>query len=145
MKTFSSWLSKRFSEQTYGVQPPTPQRGYNQSGNNTNVDIQDRDIQRFSIEELANKFSADKTKLDLVLKKKIELSGGLDNLFRKNVYNIYKIASLQADGHISSYITPQKATELLKREDLDRHTKKYLTTIEQKDAVKNALNNRYRL
>ena len=68
-----------------------------------------------------------------------------DNLFRKNVYNIYKIASLQADGHISSYITPQKATELLKREDLDRHTKKYLTTIEQKDAVKNALNNRYRL
>lgn len=70
MKTFRNWLSKRFSEQTYGVQPPNPQRGYNQSGNNANVDIQDRDIQRFSIEELANKFSADKNKLDLVLKKK---------------------------------------------------------------------------
>jgi len=145
MKTFSNWLSKNFSEQTYGTPPPAPQRGYNQYGSNANTDIQDQEIQRSSIEDLANKFSADKTKLDLVLKKKIELSGGLDNLFRKNVYNIYKIASLQADGQISNYITPQKATELLRREDLDRHTKKHLTTIEQKDAVKNALNNRYRL
>jgi hypothetical protein len=145
MKTFRNWLSKNFSEQTYGTPPPTPQRGYNQYGSNANTDIQDQEIQRSSMEDLINKFFADKTKLDLVLRKKIELSGGLDNVFKKSVYNIYKIASLQVDGHISNYITPQKATELLRREDLDRGTKKYLTTIEQKDAVKNALNNKYRL